>query len=149
VAGWEHRACIVELDTQPEAHARLHNPTTILIEDTGVGTALVQEFQNEGLPAIGVKPDQNKQTRMSIQSAKFESGQVFFPRSAPLLADLEAELFAFPGSRHDDQVDSVSQALAYEIKTSLWTAKSLEGFANFANAMAFDRYFGWMTGRPW
>jgi hypothetical protein len=27
------------------------------------------------------------------------------------LADLEAELFVFPGSRHDDQCDSVSQAL--------------------------------------
>jgi hypothetical protein len=27
------------------------------------------------------------------------------------LADLEAELFAFPGSKHDDQCDSISQAL--------------------------------------
>jgi hypothetical protein len=27
------------------------------------------------------------------------------------VADLEAELFAFPGSRHDDQCDSISQAL--------------------------------------
>jgi hypothetical protein len=25
--------------------------------------------------------------------------------------DLEAELFVFPGSRHDDQCDSISQAL--------------------------------------
>ena len=25
--------------------------------------------------------------------------------------DLEAELFAFPGARHDDQCDSISQAL--------------------------------------
>jgi len=27
------------------------------------------------------------------------------------LPDLEAELFSFPGSRHDDQCDSISQAL--------------------------------------
>jgi hypothetical protein len=27
------------------------------------------------------------------------------------LADLESELFAFPGARHDDQCDSISQAL--------------------------------------
>ena len=27
------------------------------------------------------------------------------------LADLEAELFAFPGARYDDQRDSISQAL--------------------------------------
>jgi hypothetical protein len=35
-------------------------------------------------------------TRMSIQSGKFESGQVWFPNNAPWLADLESELFAFP-----------------------------------------------------
>ena len=45
-------------------------------------------------------------------SAKFEAGLVYFPKHAPWLADLEAELFSFPGSRHDDQVDSISQALA-------------------------------------
>jgi hypothetical protein len=33
------------------------------------------------------------------------------PESAPWLADLEAELFAFPGGKHDDQCDSISQAL--------------------------------------
>jgi hypothetical protein len=27
----------------------------------------------------------------------------------------ETELFAFPYGRHDDQIDSISQALAYEI----------------------------------
>jgi hypothetical protein len=48
---------------------------------------------------------------MAAVSAKFESGLVFLPKGAPWLADFEAELFAFPGARHDDQCDSVSQAL--------------------------------------
>jgi hypothetical protein len=48
---------------------------------------------------------------MAAASAKFEAGQAFLPERAPWLADLEAELFAFPGSRHDDQCDSISQAL--------------------------------------
>ena len=39
-------------------------------------------------------------------------GLVFLPERAAWLADFEAELFAFPGSRHDDQCDSVSQALS-------------------------------------
>ena len=51
---------------------------------------------------------------MAIQSAKFAAGQVFLPKEAPWLAAFEAELFAFPGSKHDDQVDSVSQALGYQ-----------------------------------
>jgi len=83
----------------------------ILIEDTGVGTGLVAELHDLGFPAIAVLPEGNKLARMSIQSAKFEAGHVFFPTTAPWLAVLEAELFSFPGSRHDDQVDSISQAL--------------------------------------
>jgi hypothetical protein len=48
---------------------------------------------------------------MAVASAKFEAGQVFLPERAPWLPELEAELFSFPGSRHDDQCDSISQAL--------------------------------------
>ena len=48
---------------------------------------------------------------MAVVSAKFELGVVFFPERASWLADFEAELFAFPGSKYDDQCDSVSQAL--------------------------------------
>jgi phage terminase large subunit-like protein len=33
------------------------------------------------------------------------------PERAEWLPDLKAELFAFPGARHDDQCDSISQAL--------------------------------------
>ena len=58
-----------------------------------------------------MKPDRDKISRMAVVSTKFESGLVFLPERAPWLADFEAELFAFPGSRHDDQCDSVSQAL--------------------------------------
>ena len=48
---------------------------------------------------------------MSVASAKIEAGQVFLPKEAPWLATLEEELLSFPHGRHDDQVDSVSQAL--------------------------------------
>lgn len=95
------------------AHAGVYKPRKVLIEDAGVGTALIQELRKAAaLTVIAVKPERDKFTRMSVQSAKFESGQVFFPRDASWLADLENELFAFPQSRHDDQVDSISQALA-------------------------------------
>lgn len=130
-------------------HAGRHRATSILIEDTGVGTALVQELRNVGLPAIAVKADQNKLVRMSIQSAKFQSRLVHFPRNAAWLDALESELFAFPGGRHDDQVDSISQALGHQIIESLWTAKSLEGYSNFIEGMAMDSYFGRLMGRPW
>ena len=97
------------------AHAKVHKPHRILIEDAGVGTALIQELKKAHFTAIAVKPERDKLTRMSIQTGKFESGQVLFPKYASWLAELEAELFAFPHGRHDDQVDSISQALGHEI----------------------------------
>jgi phage terminase large subunit-like protein len=36
------------------------------------------------------------------------------PRDASFLAELEAELLVFPQGRNDDQVDSITQALAYD-----------------------------------
>jgi predicted phage terminase large subunit-like protein len=97
------------------AHAKVHKPHRILIEDAGVGTAIIQELKNAHFSAIPVKPERDKVTRMSVQTGKFESGQVLFPKQAPWLAELEAELFAFPQARHDDQVDSISQALGHDI----------------------------------
>ena len=88
-----------------------HAANRVLVEDTGAGTSLVQKLLGEVDGILAVKPDCDKTIRMSVVSAKFESGRVFLPERAPWLADFEAELFAFPGSRHDDQCDSVSQAL--------------------------------------
>jgi hypothetical protein len=60
---------------------------------------------------VAIKPDRDKVTRMAAVPSKFESGSTLFPQRAPWLADFEADLFAFPGAKHDDQCDSVSQAL--------------------------------------
>jgi predicted phage terminase large subunit-like protein len=128
--------------------AKLHKASQILIEDAGFGTALIQEFKTADFSVVGVKPEYDKRIRMATQSAKFENGQVFFPKEAPWLRDLEDELFAFPNGRHDDQVDSLSQALGHKI-ASLWTKESLDGYNNFANALWQDAIFARLSGRPW
>ena len=92
------------------ALAGRHKPNRILVEDAGTGTALVAELRRHGVTIIGIRPEKDKVTRMSVQSAKFEAGLVHLPEQAPWLASFEVELFAFPGSRHDDQIDPVSQA---------------------------------------
>jgi len=122
------------------AHARTYNPHKILIEDAGVGTALIQELKNAGLSAIAVKPERNKQTRISIQSAKFEAGLVFFPKQATWLADFEAELFAFPNVRYDDQVDSTAQALASDHST-YDLGVIADGMGRLSSALAFQQLF--------
>jgi predicted phage terminase large subunit-like protein len=85
----------------------------VLMEDTGHGTALVQDLKASGLHAIPIRPDKDKVTRMSAQSAKLESGQCLLPAQAVWLEDFKAELLAFPAGRHDDQVDALSQFLGW------------------------------------
>jgi len=93
------------------AEAEKWNAGRVLVEDKGTGTSLVQELRSEVSGIIAVEPEGDKASRLAVASAKIEAGQVFFPEQAAWLPDLEAELFAFPGSRHDDQCDSISQAL--------------------------------------
>ena len=86
-----------------------------MIEKTGLGLNLVQDLTADspaGFPnPIGVTPQGDKLTRMEAECARIEAGHVVLPREAPWLAQLLAELLAFPNGRYDDQVDSVSQFL--------------------------------------
>jgi hypothetical protein len=73
---------------------------------------------------------------------------VLFPQKAPWLEELEAELFAFPNARYDDQADSISQALGNETPT-YWDEKSLDGYRQFVEGLWRDRQFALLSGRPW
>ncbi len=55
----------------------------------------------------------DKVMRLTAQAAQFHSGSVHLREDAPWVGDLVAALSGFPGVRHDDQVNSVSQALAF------------------------------------
>jgi len=95
--------------------AKRFTPDAILIEDASTGIALAQELKHfSRFPVRLVRPEVDKIGRLYVQQAKFEAGLVSFPRNAPFLPALEAELFAFPNGKTDDQVDSISQALAYK-----------------------------------
>lgn len=60
-----------------------------------------------------VPVNRDKIARMSIEFlVKFEIGQVHFLEGASFLTELEEELLSFPRGKHDDQVDSISLALA-------------------------------------
>ncbi|MDF2810189.1 MAG: hypothetical protein K0S56_1220 [Microvirga sp.] len=85
-----------------------------IIENTDIGRAIAQDLhRSDVLRAILRKPRFDKEARFLAQSARFEAGQVYVPQDAPWLAIWLDELLAFPNGRHDDQVDSTSQALDY------------------------------------
>jgi predicted phage terminase large subunit-like protein len=128
--------------------AKLHKASQVLIEDPGFGGALIQELKTADFSVIAVKPEYDKKIRMGIQAGKFENGQVLFPKEAPWLRDLEEELFAFPSGRHDDQVDSISQALSYQPPSS-WTKESIENYNYAMTRLWKEAMFARLAGRPW
>jgi predicted phage terminase large subunit-like protein len=87
----------------------------LIIEDKGSGSSLIQSLKQERIYAHQHrgKIEGDKVMRLSAQAAQFHAGCVFFKEDAPWLGELMAELLGFPGVRHDDQVDSISQALAF------------------------------------
>jgi predicted phage terminase large subunit-like protein len=95
--------------------ARRNKVHSVLIEDKGSGTQLIQDLRHgkTQVRPIEIKPEGDKVTRMSNQSAKIEAGQVFLPADAPWLVDFKAEVLAFPNGKFDDQVDSLSQFLSW------------------------------------
>jgi predicted phage terminase large subunit-like protein len=96
--------------------ARKQPHPRVLIEDKGSGTQLIQELKREGLfhvRAYQPPSGTDKIMRLFAQSHHFESGKVLLPSSAAWLNDYVRELTSFPGSKHDDQVDSSTQALDY------------------------------------
>lgn len=97
-----------------------YNPEFVLIEDASTGTALGQELQelqkkHFRLSVKLVPIERDKIGRLFVHQAKFEAGEIFFPRNAPFMPTFLAELLTFPQSRYDDQVDSLTQALSLQI----------------------------------
>ena len=91
-----------------------YKPRIVLIEDASTGVSLQADIRRgascrvELVPVVG-----DKTGRLYLQQGKFASGLVRFPKDKPFMAELLNELLRFPQSRHTDQVDSISQALAY------------------------------------
>ena len=68
-----------------------------------------------GVPRpIPRKPEGDKVTRFAAQSARIESGELLLPKDAPWLAEFERELLGFPNRKDDDQVDALTQLLAWD-----------------------------------
>jgi predicted phage terminase large subunit-like protein len=126
VGQWEY----YELEQRLLSRANEQKPNAILIEDVGFGTALIG-LKQKGLPVIAVQPVGDKKTRLLQQMAKFTNSQVFLLKTAPGRADLETELFSFPGGRRNDLVDALSQALSYKHVPCLWTDEALDNYGKF------------------
>ena len=91
----------------------------ILIEDKSAGISLVQDLQRAGLPVRSYNPGKaDKMMRLNIVSPIIQRGRVYLPESTKKAGaardwcePLINQICSFPEARHDDLVDSTSQAL--------------------------------------
>ncbi|MCQ2010556.1 phage terminase large subunit [Sporolactobacillus sp. STSJ-5] len=110
----------------PEANAKY-------IEDKANGSAVIQILSNDIPGIIPVTPDGGKVARASAVSPDIEAGNVYLPDPsiAPWVSDLVEEATAFPNGAHDDQVDSMTQAINQMHKPKEYAhilPPSLDGF---------------------
>jgi predicted phage terminase large subunit-like protein len=95
---------------------RRYSSPTLLIEDSPISRGLIQSLREQSLNVTPSKPETDKRARVIAQSDLFEGGSVLFPQRAAWLEEFTAELLSFPG-RHDDQVDALTQGLAWGRKS--------------------------------
>ena len=90
---------------------------TVLIEDKASGQSLIQELQNSTrIPVVPIKPDANKQVRLSEVSPLIEAGKVWIPERGDWVVPYETQMAQFPYGKFDDMVDSTSQFLRWVSK---------------------------------
>jgi predicted phage terminase large subunit-like protein len=87
----------------------------ILIEDKANGSAIIQTLRSEFIGVIAVTPKGGKVARVNAVSPAIESGNVYLPYGQLWAESLVEQFTAFPAGKHDDMVDSASQALSYMI----------------------------------
>ncbi len=97
------------------AYDKLGGP--LVVEKATRQMSIIQEAVRTGLPVREVKAEKDKVARSWPAQARMEQRTVWFPdRQTPWWPAFEEELLAFPASRHDDQVDTLSYA-ALQIAT--------------------------------
>jgi predicted phage terminase large subunit-like protein len=96
-----------------ELSGRFARAYTILIEDKANGSAVISTLQREISGIIAVNPEGGKEARVNAVAPGIEAGNVYLPHPAcfPWVHEFIEECACFPNAAHDDQVDSMSQAL--------------------------------------
>jgi phage terminase large subunit-like protein len=113
-----------------KAQDKTERPALIILDDRGVGLGLAQELRKEGLRHVTgltkaseplvmgeamtrARPNLSKIELFGRAALAVDDGLVFIPEEVPWLESFLFEVAAFPNIADKDQVDSMSQLLAY------------------------------------
>lgn len=93
----------------------------VIMERAGSGFALYQDLRSTAeFKPIMVRPVASKEERFNGCLAEVEAGNFLLPKEAPWLDDFRSELKSFPSGKYDDQVDSFSQFVKYQLANWRW-----------------------------
>lgn len=97
----------VMCDKWPQAVAKY-------VEDKANGSAIIDALRSKVQGIVPVTPTKSKMERAMAVTPLFEAGNVWFPKKdrAPWIGEFMDELATFPNAKHDDRVDSTTQALS-------------------------------------
>lgn len=140
---WRDKVEYPQLLRQAEIQYLKYKPNAVLIEDRDSGQALIQSLQqNTTMPILPIYPDMDKVVRAQAVSPWHEAGRVWVPDPVKTenlwVADLIENAATFPNAVFKDEIDSMSQALAYIMTMAMGgrilscekrrTSKLLEGY---------------------
>lgn len=140
---WRDKVEYPQLRRQVEVQYLKYRPNVILIEDRDSGQALCQALQQETiLPVLPVMPTMDKVIRAQAVSPMQESGRCWLPdptlQENLWVGEFVDNAATFPNAFFKDEIDSMSQALAYIMTMAMSgrvmssekrrTSKLIEGF---------------------
>jgi len=93
-------------------HSNYH---AILVEEKANGAAIIDSLRREVNRIIAINPTESKEARFEAVAPIFAGGNVYLPHKtiAPWVELFVQEVITFPNAKHDDQCDSMSQALNF------------------------------------
>ena len=115
----------------------------MIMEKAASGHHIYQELRTTGEHwPIMIQPIASKEERFNGCLGEVEAGHFLLPREAPWLDDFTRELKAFPHGKHDDQVDSFSQFVKYQLFNWRWLLTEYEPDGRARDLVRDDE-------RPW
>lgn len=93
----------------------------VIMEEAGSGYALCQDLRvTEKLRLLMIQPSESKEERLNGCLGEVEAGHFLLPSKAHWLDDFRRELQAFPDGKYDDQADSFSQFVQFQLRHWPW-----------------------------
>ncbi len=122
---------------------RRYRADRMIMEKANSGHAIYQELRSTRAHwPVMITPVASKEERFNGCLGEVEAGHFLLPLEAPWLEEFRHELKAFPHGRHDDQADSFSQFVKYQLATWPWVLTEYQPDGRALDVVRHDN-------RPW